>query len=290
MGATSIEWTDATVNWQSGCTNAGPECDNCYAEKMSQRLANMGQDRYRNAASGWAWTGRITFDHAALDRAFADLFRKRKALRVFPGSMTDLWHRDAPADGLRHFAEWVDSMGRAITAGTCPPHVLQCLTKRPENMLAWQREHFPDGLPACFWAGVTAGNQRGADIRVPKLLNVKAETRFVSVEPMLGAVDFREIRTRDGEHEGEVNALRGWAYHDDGTDTVGRLHWIIVGCESLAGKPGRPVDLAWVRSLRDQCAASGTAFFLKQLVIGGTVTGTPALDGRTWTEFPAVRA
>jgi protein gp37 len=53
-----------------------------------------------------------------------------------------------------------------------------------------------------------------------------------------------------------------------------------------ATRPGRPCDLDALRSLRDQCQAAGTAFWLKQLVLGRKVRELPELDGRTWTERP----
>lgn len=40
------------------------------------------------------------------------------------------------------------------------------------------------------------------------------------------------------------------------------LDWVIGGGES--GPGARPMHPAWVRSLRDQCAASGVPFFFKQ--------------------------
>jgi hypothetical protein len=41
------------------------------------------------------------------------------------------------------------------------------------------------------------------------------------------------------------------------------LHWIICGGES--GRHARPFDLAWARSIRDQCQAASVACFIKQL-------------------------
>lgn len=60
------------------------------------------------------------------------------------------------------------------------------------------------------------------------------------------------------------------------------------GCSEprLSGKPGAPMDLAWVRALRDQCAAAGVPFFLKQSAIDGRVVELPELDGRTWDQLP----
>lgn len=45
------------------------------------------------------------------------------------------------------------------------------------------------------------------------------------------------------------------------------VHWVISGGESLQPGEGetRHYDLAWARSLRDQCAAAGVAYFQKQL-------------------------
>ena len=36
--ATTIEWTDATWNPVTGCTKIRAGCDNCYAERFSERF------------------------------------------------------------------------------------------------------------------------------------------------------------------------------------------------------------------------------------------------------------
>ena len=41
------------------------------------------------------------------------------------------------------------------------------------------------------------------------------------------------------------------------------IDWVIVGGES--GPRARPMDLAWARSLVEQCRAAGVAPFVKQL-------------------------
>lgn len=43
---TNIEWTDSTWNPVIGCQHVAEGCRNCYAEKMSKRLAAMGQSDY----------------------------------------------------------------------------------------------------------------------------------------------------------------------------------------------------------------------------------------------------
>ncbi|HEX5077693.1 MAG TPA: DUF5131 family protein, partial [Geminicoccaceae bacterium] len=91
-----------------------------------------------------------------------------------------------------------------------------------------------------------------------------------------------ECYTTDGGR-GRLNALTGWAYNEslingrweDNLDPAdeGRhgnaprdpqaVDWVVVGGESGSG--ARPFDIAWARSLRDQCKAAGVPFFLKQL-------------------------
>jgi hypothetical protein len=48
---------------------------------------------------------------------------------------------------------------------------------------------------------------------------------------------------------------------------VGHLDWVIAGSES--GPRSRPAELAWFRSIRDQCRAAGVSFFQKQLTESG---------------------
>ena len=91
---------------------------------------------------------------------------------------------------------------------------------------------------------------------------IPASVRFVSAEPLLDRLD-----------------LTHWI--EDGT-----LHWIIAGGES--GPSARPMDIDWVRDLRDQAAKAHIAFFFKQLGgRRGKRSGEQALlDGTTWTSMP----
>jgi hypothetical protein len=45
-------------------------------------------------------------------------------------------------------------------------------------------------------------------------------------------------------------------------DSYSGIDWVVVGGES--GPGARPMDLAWARSLRDQCKGAWVAFFYKQ--------------------------
>lgn len=138
-----------------------------------------------------------------------------------------------------------------------PQHTYQILTKRSGRM----HRHLPcpDWPWSNVWLGVSVESPHEA-FRIRHLRHVPAAVRFISAEPLLGPPDF---------------------------DVTG-MDWVIAGGES--GPEARPMDLDWVRSLRDQCQAAGVAFFLKQL--GGWPDkrgGQDAvLDGRRWTEMPNV--
>ncbi len=133
------------------------------------------------------------------------------------------------------------------------------------------------------WLGGTAEDQRRADERVPELLATPAAIRFVSAEPLLGPIDFRRLRVANTVASAGfpmADALRGSFYLDpdhqapftrkliEEERTLPRnpngigLDWIIAGGES--GPGARPMHPDWVRSIRDQCAGAGTAFFFKQ--------------------------
>jgi len=136
-------------------------------------------------------------------------------------------------------------------------HTFQVLTKRSDRLL----ELAPSlPWPKNVWQGVSVEDSR-VQYRIDHLRQVPAQVRFLSVEPLIGPLD--EPNLQD-------------------------IHWVIVGGESGFG--ARPMEESWVRSIRDRCNESGTAFFFKQW--GGVQkhrTGR-ILDGRTWDEFPQVES
>lgn len=140
------------------------------------------------------------------------------------------------------------------------------------------------------WLGVSVEDQARADERIPDLLATPAAIRFISAEPLLGALDLRWIAEPDDEKDGVIDALlgcnwvdgmgRGAVFHPHRPGHLGRtmtrrvcssetdilanrkIDWVIAGGES--GPGARPMHPDWVRSLRDQCAAAGVAFHFKQ--------------------------
>ncbi len=138
-----------------------------------------------------------------------------------------------------------------------PQHTYQVLTKRSSRL-----RKVADRLdwPTNLWMGVSVENQ-DALYRVDDLRQVPAAVRFLSCEPLLGPID--------------------------GIDLT-KIDWVIAGGES--GSDYRPVELDWLRGLRDNCAGRGIPFFFKQW--GGKTPKSAGreLDGRVWSEMPSLRA
>jgi len=245
--STKIEWTEETWNPVTGCTKVSPGCANCYAERMAKRLA--GRNGYPADEPF-----RVTLHPDRMDQPL----RWKKPRRVFVCSMGDLFHDDVPGEFL---ALAFDKMRRT------PQHTYQVLTKRAVDMWEWCRF---DYAPANVWLGVTAEDQRHADERIPLLLQTPAAVRFVSVEPMLEALDL-------WQYLGCATNPIGPAYGGQGID------WVIIGCES--GPNRRPMDLDWAQSLVAQCRAAQVSVFVKQLSIAGRVSYDPA----EWPEDLRVR-
>jgi len=135
-------------------------------------------------------------------------------------------------------------------------HTFQVLTKRSERL----RELAPLlPWPPNVWQGVSVENAQYLQ-RVHDLRLVPAAVRFLSVEPLLGPIPTLPL---------------------DGID------WVIVGGES--GPHHRPMDLAWVRTIRDQCIDARVPFFFKQWGGKTPKSGGRLLDNRTWDNLPTGR-
>lgn len=236
MGNTKIEWATKVWNPVTGCTKISPGCDNCYAERMSKRFAEQ-----------WGLPADDPFKVTLHPDRLEEPLRWKKPARIFVCSMGDLFHDDVdyyPIDKV------FDTIIKA------KQHTFLILTKRPERAkLILTGVTRRNGILPNLWIGVTAENQEQADKRIPVLLQIPAEVRFVSVEPMLGPVDLRPWFPWDSHRKN----LAGW---EPNPDYRQGLHWVICGGES--GTEARPVHPDWIRSLRDQCQAAETPFLFKQ--------------------------
>jgi len=170
--------------------------------------------------------------------------------------MADVFDNQAP-EGIR--ARLFDLIAKT-------PHLdWLLLTKRIGNVAPMLRLLAPASWPwPNVWLGASIVNQDEADRDIPKLLAVPARIRFLSVEPMLGPVQF-------------PLPCRGSVFWSG-------LHWIIVGGES--GPHARPMEPDWARNVRDQCAGAGVPYFFKQH--GGRThdKGGCLLDGQEAKAWP----
>ena len=147
------------------------------------------------------------------------------------------------------------------TIRATPQHTYQVLTKRASRMARFfARRHVPSNA----WLGVSVEDVKYGTPRIDCLRRIAASVRFLSVEPLL-------------EDIGELD-LSG-------------IHWVIVGGES--GPKARPMQPAWVESIRNQCEEQSVAFFFKQWGGWGadgrrrpkSMNGR-LLNGRTWDAMP----
>lgn len=122
---TGIEWTDATWNPVSGCTKVSTGCDHCYAETLANRFA--GTKAFPNGFE-------VTLRPERLDWPL----RKRKPLRIFVNSMSDLFHDSVPD-------EYIARVWQAM--GCAPHHTYQILTKRHARMRSWVTRWYSGEMP-----------------------------------------------------------------------------------------------------------------------------------------------
>lgn len=309
--STNIQWTDATWNPVRGCSRVSAGCMNCYAERVATRFSGPGQpyeglinidEGGRHGGNGRARTGirgRWNGVVQMVEKHLGDPLKWKKPRRIFVNSMSDLFHEGLSFEDIervfyimRH-AHW---------------HQFQVLTKRPARMLEFMREDLKishdlewkvEGLYPNVWLGVSVENQATADERIPLLLQTPAAVRFLSVEPLLGPVDLTDAvhlgrcleigpdpeRFRCGLPAGHAGHQHS-ALHPSGVPWFGKqpVDWVIVGSES--GPGARSMDIAWARSVVDQCQTARVSVFVKQIAtLEGSRAGDP--KGGNPSHWPA---
>jgi protein gp37 len=233
MAESKIEWTEMTWNPTTGCDKISPGCKHCYAEVMSRRLKAMGQPKY---LKGFELTLHPTELHKPLTW--------KTPQTIFVNSMSDLFHQEVPLEFIQAVFE---------TMREAHWHQFQVLTKRAERLAALAPQL---DWPPNVWMGVSVERADYTD-RIDYLRQTPAQTKFLSLEPLLGPLPNLNLQGID---------------------------WVIVGGES--GRGARPLQAEWVLDLRDQCQRAKVAFFFKQW--GGVnkkKTGR-LLEGKTYDAMP----
>lgn len=268
----NIQWCDHTFNPWIGCTKVSPGCKNCYAETLDKNrfsktlpggtkdtpLSHWGKGAPRHRTSASSWKQPLKWEkEAALTVGQGGIFGDVERPRVFCASLADWLDDEVPI-------EWLSDLLYLVIK--CRNLDWLMLTKRPQlwrtrfqevanhsDIGAMIAQHWLDGNPPPnVWIGTTVEDQKRADERIPHLLSIPAKVRFLSCEPLLEAVELRTVADGRGNH---ALSLRNPA--------MNRIHWVITGGESGTGC--RPAEIEWFRSLKDQCAAAGVSFFMKQL-------------------------
>ena len=281
-GETKIEWATHSWNPVTGCTKVSAGCDHCYAATFAERWRGIPGHPYEQGFDLKLWPERLALP-----------IRWTKPREIFVNSMSDLFHADVPEDFIWQVFAAMSSAQQ---------HRFMVLTKRPQRMKRiltredWYprlmagaadvarimgiadietTDHLTWPLPN-VWLGTSVENQEAA-YRIDWLVKTPAVVRFLSCEPLLGPLD-----------------LSDWLWSEYVASDFGNtaiepreaINWIITGGESGPGY--RPLNLDWVRSIRDQCQGAGVAFFHKQNGGIRSKAGGRELDGREWSEMPQV--
>lgn len=268
MQGSNIEWCDASWNIVRGCSRVSEGCRNCYAERLAARFQKPGMPYSGLIAKGGQWNGRVVL----VDHKILEPLAWKKPAKIFVNSMSDLFHGEVPL-------EFIDQVFAVMAA--CPQHIFQVLTKRPERMALYLNSHDrvdriaraaktmslfcaassleqmrADGYLPNVWLGVSAEDQITANDRLWMMIQLPAAVRWLSAEPLLGAIDFEE--------PGNTGNLATGVHLQTNvhSEVFPGLDWVVVGGES--GPRARPMHPNWVRGLRDQCIAAGIPFFFKQ--------------------------
>jgi protein gp37 len=238
MAQSSIEWTDMTWNPTTGCNKISSGCKFCYAEVMTRRLQAMGVEKYDQG-----------FHIRTHEKDLVLPYQWKKPRVVFVNSMSDLFHKKVPI-------EFIQKVFKVMNDN--PQHVFQVLTKRSDLLLKYDREGLLEWSHN-IWMGVSVEDAKVVS-RIDDLRKTKARIKFLSCEPLIGAIPKMNLK---------------------------KIDWVIVGGES--GRKPRPMKSEWVFDIKTQCQKAKVAFFFKQW--GGTnkkKTGR-LLDGQTWDEMPTVK-
>ena len=275
----AIEWTESTWNPVTGCTKVSPGCQHCYAERISERFRGVSGHPYE-----------MGFDLTLRPGRLVQPLKWKRPKRIFVNSMSDLFHEDLPD-------EFIDKVFGVMAL--CPQHTFQVLTKRPNRMREWmEKERKRVAVVECLaelyvghpelaerwpfdvqratgvglrgwplpnvWLGVSVEDQKRAAERIPLLLTTPAAVRWISAEPLLGPVSLEPQRVP----------------YDLGQLPDYDLDWVVVGGES--GPQARDMDVAWARSLREECRDLNIAFFMKQMARRAPIP--PDLRIREWPD------
>ncbi|MCM3420153.1 DUF5131 family protein [Sphingopyxis alaskensis] len=164
----AIEWTDATWNPVTGCTQITAGCDNCYAKRFSERFRGVPGHPFENG-----------FDLTLRPERVRQPLMWRRSRMIFVNSMSDLFHKEVPR-------KFIDEVFQTMEEAHW--HTFQVLTKRSSLMRDYLKSRYAGGIaPDHIWLGVSVEDAK-ARSRIEHLREAPASVRFLSIEPLIGPV------------------------------------------------------------------------------------------------------
>lgn len=255
---TGISWTDKTFNMVIGCSRYDECCVYCYAERLDARFykeGHWGVKSDRKTMSEKYWKSPLAWNENAKKNGIN--------FKVFCSSMADVFEDNDKLIPER------EKLWKLIKA--TPNLTWQILTKRYDCIEKFLPEDWGDGYDN-VWLGISVGLQKRADEYIPVFLKVKAKTKFLSCEPLIGEINLSPYLK------------------------TGNINWVIVGGESGNGSVPedksvkfryRECKLEWIESIVKECKENNIAVFTKQL--GTHLAKTMKLKDKTGAdvdEFP----
>lgn len=173
---TTIEWTDTTWNPVTGCTKISSGCDNCYAERFSERFRGVKGHPFEHG-----------FDLTLRPERIQQPLTWRKPRMIFVNSMSDLFHKDVPMEFIS---------GVFATMEEANWHMFQVLTKRSSLMKEFVNARYKESpVPDHIWLGATVEDESKRS-RIKHVQETNASVRFLSIEPLIGPpgeLDLKDI-------------------------------------------------------------------------------------------------
>lgn len=266
MGSkTGIAWCDATFNPVWGCAEVSPACDRCYARTWAQRFGwKWGVDAPRRLFGDKHWNEPVRWNRLA--------YRYDHRFRVFCASMADVFD---------NHPDWVAPRARLWQLIRDTPHLdWLLLTKRIGNAVSMLPADWGEGY-ANVWLGITVVTQAEVDRDVPKLFRTPARLHWLSVEPMIEAINVSGHLWGPEEPcaqcPRDIDCECGWKTRRE--LSLPSIDWVIVGGES--GHGARPMQAQWVNDVLSDCTSASVPFFMKQ----GSQANWPTFD--EFKSFPA---
>lgn len=224
-------WTKA---WSlvEGCSPVSESCSNCWLKAMHKRFKPDAP-----------------FEHVHIREDRLDIPLKTRKPQVF-AIWSDLFHEQVENP-------FIDKVIAIIEVAQ--QHTFLVLTKRPIRAKNYFLDRGYISAPN-LWVGVTCETQEQANKRIPELLKIPGK-KFLSVEPMLQAINIRRYLTKE--------YLRLLSPNHEYIE-IPVINQVICGSES--GIKRRATKIEWVENLVMQCDRAGVPIFIKQLSINEMVS------------------